>query len=109
MRPIRLIPTLLAFLLFGLNLYLAIINRSQSEFVKYLVFSGIYLLLAMVLISKFRFSDLLGILIPLAIFFVYPAIIDFKDLHPWSSGILAAINAIVMISCFFSVLIKIKS
>jgi len=109
MRSIRLIPILLAFLLIGLNLYMGIITRSQSDFIKYLAFSGIYLILAIVLISKFSFSDLFGILIPLAILFVYPGIIDFKDLHPWSSGILAAINAIVMISCFFSVLIKIKS
>jgi hypothetical protein len=109
MRSIRLIPILLVFLISGLNLYLGIIARSQSDLIKYSVFSGIYLMLAVVLISKFRFSDMVGILIPLAIFFVYPAIMDFKDLHPWSSGFLAAINAIVMISCFFSVLIKIKS
>jgi hypothetical protein len=109
MRSIRFIPILLLFLLFGLNLYLGIITRSHPSFIKYLVFSATYLILGVLLISKIRFADLLGVLIPLAIFFIYPLILDFKDLHPWQSGILAAINAMVMISCFILVMIKIKS
>lgn len=109
MRSIRFIPILLLFLLFGLNLYLGITTRSHPSFIKYLVFSAIYLMLGVLLISNIRFADLLGVLILLAIFFIYPLILDFKDLHPWSAGILAAINVIVLISCFISVLIKIKS
>ena len=109
MRSIRFIPIILVFLLFGINLYLGIITRPHPSFIKYLVFSAIYLMLGLVLISNIKFADMLGVLIHLAIFFIYPAILDFKNLHPWSSGIMAAINAIVLISCFYSVLIKIKS
>ena len=109
MRTIRIIPILLLFLLFGLNLYLGIITKPHPSFIKYLIFSAIYLMLGVLLISKIRFADLLGVLFPLAIFFIYPLIIDFKNLNPWSSGILASINAIVMISCFILVMNKIKS
>jgi len=109
MRSIRFIPVILLVLLFGLNLYLGVIAKLHPVFVKYLVFSVIYLILGVLLISKIRYADVLGFLIPLAIFFIYPLILDFKDLHPWSSGILAALNTIVMISCFISLLLKIKN
>jgi hypothetical protein len=109
MKSIRIIPIILLFLLFGSNLYLGIITRPDPSFIKYLAFSAVYLIVGISLVSKIRFGDLLGVLIPLVIFLIYPLILDFKNLHPWSSGILAAMNAIVMISCFILVLLKLKT
>jgi hypothetical protein len=34
--------------------------------------------------------------------------LDFKNLHPWSSGIMSTFNGIVTISCFIMLLLKIK-
>jgi hypothetical protein len=109
MRSIRHIPVFLLLLLFVSNLYLGIITIPNPAFVKYIIFSAIYLTTGVLLISKIRFAELIGFLIPLAILFVYPIIIDFKDLHPWSSGVLGAFNAMVMICCFILVLLKIKT
>ena len=35
-------------------------------------------------------------------------IIDFKNLHPSSSGLMSIINAIILIACFILLLLKIK-
>jgi hypothetical protein len=105
---IRIIPAALLLLLFVSNLYLGLITNPDPGFIKYLMFSVIYLILGLLLISKIKFADLIGLLTTLLVFFIYPVISDFKNLHPWSSGILGTFNGIVMISCFISLLLKIK-
>jgi len=89
-----------------LNLYLGIISRPDPGFVMYLVFGGIYFTLVMLMISKLRLASWLGFIIPLAILFIYPSLVDFKNLNPWSSGIMGAIDAIIVICCFILILIK---
>jgi hypothetical protein len=105
---IRLIPILLVLFLFISNLYLGIIAYPYSYFIKYLIFGAVYLVLAFILISKIKFAELIGMIITIAILFVYPAVMEFKNLHPWSSGLLSALNAIVIISCFLLMMLKIK-
>lgn len=109
MRSIRIIPIGLLFLLFISNLYLGFIAIPNHGFVNYLIFSVVYLAVGFILITKIRFAELIGFLIPLAIFFIYPMMLDFKNLHPWSSGILSMFNAIVIISCFILLLLKLKN
>jgi len=104
----RLLPILIVLFLFISNLYLGIITYTYVSFTKYLIFSIVYLGLGFILISKIKFAELIGLIITLAILFVYPAVMDFKNLHPWSSGLLSAFNAIVIISCFFLLMLKVK-
>lgn len=107
-NTIRIIPVFLLLLLFVSNLYLGITASPNTNLVKYLIFSVIYLILGLLLISKIKFADLIGLLITLLIFFIYPVIMDFKNLHSWTSGIMSTFNGIVTISCFIMLLLKIK-
>ncbi len=109
MRSIRFIPIVLLLLLFVSNLYLGLITIPHPAFIKYLIFSAIYLMLGVLLATKIRFAELIGFLIPLGILLVYPMVLDFRNLHPWSSALLSAFNAISIICCFILVLLKIKS
>jgi hypothetical protein len=105
---IRIIPIVLLLLLFVANLYLGLITKPDPGFFKYLIFSVVYLILSLLLIKKIRFAELIGLLFTLAIFFIYPVVLDFKHLHPWSSGVLSTFNGIVIIACFILLLLKIK-
>jgi hypothetical protein len=105
---IRIIPTALLLLLFVSNLYLGLITNPDPSFIKYLMFSVIYLILGLLLISKMKFAELIGLLTTFLVFFIYPVILDFENLHPWSSGIMSTFNGIVIISCFILLLLKIK-
>ncbi len=109
MKTINCIPAGFLLLLFVLNLYLGIITRPDPGFVIYIVFGVVYFTLGVILISKMRCAELLGFIIPLAIVFIYPLIVDFKNLHPWSSGFLGAINAVVVLCCLYLLLVKIKN
>ena len=104
----RSVPIMILLLLFVSNLYLGCVNYPYPGFIKYLIFSIVYLSLAILLLSKVRFAELTGFLIPLAILFVYPVVLDFRNLNPWSSGLLSAFNAIVIICCFILLLLKLK-
>ena len=75
----------------------------------FMVFGIVYFTLGVLLISKMRFAELLGFIVPLAILFIYPLVVDFKNLRPWSSGFLGAIDAIVVISCLILFMMKIKN
>jgi hypothetical protein len=107
-KSIRFIPIVLLLPLFVINLYLGFITYPHKSFVNYLIFSIVYLVLGLLLMSRIRFAELIGLIITIAIFFIYPVILDFKNLHPSSSGILSIFNALVMISCFILLLLKIK-
>jgi hypothetical protein len=106
MYSIRSIPAGLLILLCVLNLYLGIITRPDPGFVMYLVFGAVYLTLGVMVISKIRFALLLGFIITLALLFIYPLLVDFKNLNPWSSGIMGAIDAIIVICCLILLLLK---
>lgn len=109
MKAIHYLPASLLLLLSVLNLYLGIITRPDSGYVIYIVFGVVYFTLGVLLINKMRGADFLGFIIPLSIVFLYPLIVDFKNLHPWSSGFLGAINAVVVLCCLYLLLVKIKN
>ena len=94
------------FFLFVLNLYFGIINKADPGFVMNIVFGAVYFALGLLLISKFRFAELLGLIITFAILIIYPVMADFKHLSVWSSGIMAGIDAIVLICCLLMLLLK---
>jgi hypothetical protein len=106
MTSFRYIPAGFLFLLFVLNLYLGIITNPDPGFLMYIVFGVVYFTLGLLLISKFRFSELLGFIMTFAILFIYPLMVDFKNLNVWSSGILGGIDAIVVICCLLMLLLK---
>jgi len=108
-KAIHYLPISLLLLLSVINLYLGIITKPDSSFVIYIVFGVVYFTLGVLLINKMKCADLLGFIIPLAIVFIYPLIVDFKNLHPWSSGFLGAINAVVVLCCLYLLLVKIKN
>jgi hypothetical protein len=105
---IRIIPIILLFLLFVSNLYLGNIAYPSRSFINYIIFSVVYFALGLLFVSKIRFAELIVLIATIAIFFIYPAILDFKYLHPTSAGVLSILNAIVMISCFILLLLKVK-
>ena len=107
-KSIRFVPIVLLLILFISNLYLGVITYPYASYVDYLIFSAVYLILGFLLISKIKFAELIGLVITLAIFFIYPVMLDFKNLHPWSSGVLSTFNAIVIISCFILLMLKVK-
>ena len=109
MKAIPFLPTGLLLLLCSLNLYLGILARPDSSFMMFMVFSVVYLTLGVLFIRKIRFAELLGFIISFAIIFIYPLLVDFQNMHPWSSGIMGAINGIVVIYCLYLLMIKIKS
>ena len=106
MIAIRYFSAGLLLLLCVLNLYLCIITKPNPGFVMYLVFGVVYFTLIVLLISKIRFALWLGMIIPLALLFIYPLMVDFKNLNPLSYGIMGAIDTIVLICCFVLVLLK---
>jgi len=106
MIAIRYLSAGLLLLLCVLNLYLGIITKPNPGFVMYIVFGVVYFTLIVLLISKIRFALWLGMIIPLALLFIYPLMVDFKNLNPLSYGIMGAIDAIVLICCFILVLLK---
>jgi hypothetical protein len=106
MKAIRYFPAGLLLLLCVLNIYLGIITKPDPSFAMYIVFGVVYFTLGVLLISKFRFSELLGFIITLAIVFIYPLVVEFKNLNPWSSGIMGAIDAIVVIFCLILLMMK---
>ena len=106
MKAMNYLPAGLLLLLCVLNLYLGIITMPDSSFVMYLVFGLVYLTLGVILINKFRFAELLGFIMSLALVFIYPLLVDFKHLNPWLSGIMGATDAIVAICCLFLLMMK---
>jgi hypothetical protein len=94
------------FILFALNLYIGIISGPGHSFVMNIVFGVVYFTLGSLLISRFRFAELLGFIVTSAILFIYPMLVDFTGLSVWWSGILAGIDAIVLISCLLMLLLK---
>ncbi len=106
MIAIRYLSAGLLLLLCVLNLYLGIITKPNPGFVMYIVFGVVYFTLIVLLISKIRFALWLGMIIPLALLFIYPLMVDFKNLNPLSYGIMGAIDAIVAIFCLILVLLK---
>lgn len=108
MKSLNLIPSAIIGILFFSNLYLGLITIPDTVYIKYLIFSAIYLLVGFMLISKTKYSELIGFLVPSAILILYPMIMELKNLHPWSSGVLGAFNAIVIICCFILLMLKVK-
>jgi len=108
-KAINSLPSGFLLLLCVLNLYLGIIARPDPGFVIYIAFGVVYFTLGVLLIIKMRCAELLGFILPLAIVFIYPLIVDFKNLHPWSSGFLGAINAVVVLCCLYLLLVKVKN
>ena len=106
MIAIRYFSAGLLLLLCVLNLYLGIITKPNPCFVMYIVFGVVYFTLIVLLISKIRLALWLGMIIPLALLFIYPVMVDFKNLNPLPYGIMGAIDAIVLICCFILVLLK---
>lgn len=109
MKAIRFLSAGFLLLLCVLNLYLGIITRPDPSFVMYIVFGAVYFTVGVLVISKIRFTLWIGFIIPLAILFIYPLLVEFKNLNPWSSGIMGAIDAIVVICCLILLLNNIKN
>jgi hypothetical protein len=109
MKAIYFVPTGLLLLLCVLNFYLGIITKPDKGFVIYLVFGVVYFAMGVLLASRFRFAELLGLLLTFAILLSYPLLVGFENMNPWSSGIMGGINAIIFICCLILILLKIKN
>jgi hypothetical protein len=106
MKSIPLIPTGLLFLLCVLNFYLGIISWPDPHLIMFLVFGIVYLTLDILVIRKMRTATWLGFIIPLAILFIYPLLVDFKQLNPVSAGFLGATNGLVTLYFLYMLLMK---
>jgi hypothetical protein len=108
MKAIRYLSAAPLLLLCILNLYIGIIAIPEPGFVWFIVFGILFFTLGALVISKIRFAPWISFLVPFAILFIYPLIVDFKELTPWSSGIMGAFDAIVVICALIILLNKIK-
>jgi hypothetical protein len=106
MKTIAYIPSGLLLLLCILNFYLGIISQPDPGFAMYIVFGIVYLVLDVLVNSKIRHASWLGFIIPLAVLFVYPVLVDFKHLNPWSSGFMGALDGLVVIYFLYLLLMK---
>ncbi len=107
-KLIRAIPIVLLLLLFAANLQMALNIKPEVQYLDFLGFGIIYFVLAILLIARIRFGVVLGLIVPVIILFVYPIIADFKFLHPWSAGVLSAINGLVILGCFIQILLPVE-
>jgi hypothetical protein len=105
---VLIISTVLLYLLFAANLYLGYITHPDTRYVKYIIFGVIYLVLGLIMTGKVKFSGIIVFIAIFIILFIYPAITDLKDLHPSSWGFMSAINAIILIACFITTMLKIR-
>jgi hypothetical protein len=109
MRAIYFLPSGLLLLLCVLNFYLGFITEPAAGFVVYFAFGLVYLAIGVLMISRFRFAEFLGLIFSLAILFSYPLLVGFEKMNPWSSGIMGGVNAIIFISCLMLLLLKVKN
>jgi hypothetical protein len=108
MRSIYYLPVSLLLLLCALNLYLGIITKPDPGFFIYVLFGVIYFVLGALVMCKRKSALWIVFILPLAILILYPVTVSFKNLHPWSSGFLGAINAMVVICCLILIMLRIK-
>jgi hypothetical protein len=106
MKAIAYIPTGLLLLLCLLNFYLGIVTRPEPGFIMYIVFGIVFLALDILVNSKIRYASWLGFIIPLAVLFIYPMLVDFRYLNPWSSGFMGGLDALVVIYFLYLLLMK---
>ena len=106
MKTIAYIPSGLLLLLCLLNFYLGIISQPDPGFIMYIVFGIVYLVLDVLVNTKIRYGSWLGFIIPLAVLFVYPVLVDFKHLNPWASGFMGALDGLVVIYFLYLLLMK---
>jgi len=106
MKAIRYLSAGLLFFLCVINLGVGIITWPEPGFVMYMVVGIVYFTLGLLLTTKYGIALWLGLLIPLALLFVYPVVVDLKYLNPWLSGVMGSFDAIVAICCLIMLLLK---
>jgi hypothetical protein len=75
----------------------------------YFIFGACFFALGAVLNSRFRSVSTIGFIVSATVLIVYPMLADLKGFTPWSSGIMAAVVAIVVICCWILMLVKLKN
>ncbi len=108
MKTIRYLSAGLVLLFCIWNLYLGIKSFTDPGFIIHTVIAILYFILGVLVLSKIRMASWIAFLAPLAVLFIYPVITDFKDLNPWSSGLMGAIDAIIVICGLLLLLIRVK-
>jgi hypothetical protein len=108
-KTVRNISIGLLFILSAWNFYLGISTNPLKGYMMYFVFGAAFLTLGAVLVSKIKAAPPVGLIISVAILFLYPMMADLQNFTPWTSGIMAAVDAIVIICCLVMVLVKIKN
>lgn len=109
MKTIRNISIALLFILSGWNFYLGISTNPLKGYMMYFVFGTGFLTLGAVLVSKIKAAPPVGLLLSIAIFFLYPILADLSNFTPWTAGIMAAADAIILICCLILILVRLKN
>jgi hypothetical protein len=108
MKAIRYLSAAPLLLLCFINLYIGIIASPEPGFVWFILFGILFFTLGVLVMSTIRFAPWINFIVPFGILFIYPLIVDFKDLTPWSSGIMGAFDSIVVICALIILLNKIR-
>jgi hypothetical protein len=109
MKTIRHISVVLLFILSVWNFYLGILNHPEKGYLMFFVFGAGFLSLATVLATRIREATVVAFVLSFSVLILYPLLGDFSNFTPWSSGIMAALDAVVVICCFFLILSKVKN
>lgn len=106
MVSVRSLSAGLLFFLFAWNLYLGIITKPDHSFLIYIGFCIAFFALAALLLSKFKFAEFIVFILSLAVLIIYPIIVDFINLTPFLSGIMAGIVVIILICSLLLVMLR---
>jgi hypothetical protein len=108
-KLIRYISVILLFILSAWNISLGILHIPDADNVMYFVFGACFFALGAVINSRFRSASAVGFIVSATVLIVYPMLADLKGFTPWSSGVMAATVAIVIICCWVNIMIKLKN
>ncbi len=109
MKLIRYISVILLFILAVWNIFHGILHKPDTDNDIYFVFGSGFFALGAVLNSRFRSASAVGFIVSATVLIVYPMLTDLKGFTPWSSGVMAAAVAIVIICCWVNIMIKLKN
>ena len=107
MKTIPYLPAGLLLLFCLVNLYMGIFIKPEHNLIVCTVFGIIYLTLLLIVIRKIRLAPWLGFIIPFAVLFIYPVLVDFNHLKPWSSGAMGAIDGTIVLYFLYQLLLKV--
>lgn len=106
MKTFPYLPAGLLLLFCLLNFYVGIFIKPEHNLLVCIFFGIIYITLFLIVIRKIRLAPWFGFLIPFVVLLIYPALIDFNHLKPWSTGAMGALDGTIVLYFLYQLLLK---